>query len=80
MNRNRPTAVLAALDIEAAALASNLPRSDASRLPDARSGTHSRLCSSFPKYQIGSVPSEWCAATVIATDESTRVSSSTAIA
>ena len=29
MNRNRPTAVLAALDIEAAALASNLPRSDA---------------------------------------------------
>ena len=29
MNRNRPTAVLAALDIEAATLASNLPRSDA---------------------------------------------------
>ena len=29
MSRNRPTAVLAALDIEAAALASNLPRSDA---------------------------------------------------
>jgi len=29
LNRNRPTAVLAALDIEAATLASNLPRSDA---------------------------------------------------
>src|SRR5216683_2461950 len=29
VNRNRPTAVLAALDIEAATLASNLPRSDA---------------------------------------------------
>lgn len=29
MNRNRPTAVLAALDLEAATLAGNLPRSDA---------------------------------------------------
>ena len=30
----------------------------------------------MPKSQIGSVPSEWCAATVTATDESIRVSSS----
>src|SRR5579884_2760490 len=52
----------------------------ASFLPEARSGTHCRFCSSVPKYQIGNVPSEWCAATVIATDESTRASSSTAIA
>ena len=52
----------------------------ASFLPEARSGSHSRFCSSVPKRKIGIVPSEVCAATVIATDESIRVSSSTAIA
>ena len=52
----------------------------ASRLPEARSGSHSRFCSSVPKRRNGIVPSDVCAATVIATDESTRVSSSTAIA
>jgi hypothetical protein len=52
----------------------------ASRLPEARSGSHCRFCSSFPKSRIGIVPSEVCAATVIATDESTRASSSIAIA
>ena len=52
----------------------------ASFFPEARSGSHSRFCSSVPKEKIGKVPSEWCAAIVIATDESTRVSSSTAIA
>ena len=52
----------------------------ASFLPEARSGSHSRFCSSVPKRKIGIVPSDVCAATVIATDESMRVSSSTAIA
>jgi hypothetical protein len=52
----------------------------ASFSPDARGGSHSRFCSSFPNKKIGSVPSEWWAATVIATDESIRVSSSTAMA
>jgi hypothetical protein len=48
--------------------------------PAARSGSHSRFCSSLPKSRIGIVPSEVCAASVIATDESMRASSSTAIA
>ena len=52
----------------------------ASRRPDARSGSQRSFCSSLPKRKIGIVPSDVCAATVIATDESTRVSSSTAIA
>ena len=52
----------------------------ASFLPEARSGSHSCFCSSVPNRKIGIVPSEVCAATVIATDESIRVSSSTAIA
>ena len=52
----------------------------ASFRPEARSGSHSRRCSSVPKRKIGIVPSEVCAATVIATDESTRVSSSIASA
>ena len=52
----------------------------ASFLPEARSGSHSRFCSSVPNRKIGIVPSEVCAATVIATDESIRVSSSIAIA
>src|SRR5579862_9825099 len=43
-------------------------------------GSHSRFCSSLPKRRIGIVPSDVCAATVIATDESIRVSSSIAIA
>ena len=52
----------------------------ASLRPEARSGSHSRFCSSEPKRKIGIVPSDVCAATVIATDESIRVSSSIAIA
>ena len=49
-------------------------------MPEARSGSHCCFCSSVPKSRIGIVPSEVCAAIVIATDESIRVSSSTAIA
>ena len=52
----------------------------ASFFPAASSGSHCCFCSSVPKSRIGIVPSEVCAATVIAKDESTRVSSSTAIA
>ena len=52
----------------------------ASLRPEARSGSHSCFCSSVPKRKIGIVPSEVCAATVIATDESIRVSSSIASA
>ena len=52
----------------------------ASRRPEARSGSQRSFCSSEPKRKIGIVPSDVCAATVIATDESIRVSSSIAIA
>jgi hypothetical protein len=52
----------------------------ASFLPDARSGSHSRFCSSFPKFYIGRVLSYLCVATVIATDVLTLVRSSIAIA
>ena len=52
----------------------------ASRRPEARSGSQRSFCASEPKRTIGIVPSDVCAATVIATDESIRVSSSIAIA
>ena len=52
----------------------------ASALPEARSGSHRRRCSSLPNRWIGMVPSEVCAATVIANELSTRASSSMAIA
>ena len=52
----------------------------ASFSPVASCGSHSRFCSSLPKRRIGIVPRDVCAATVIATDESIRVSSSIAIA
>ena len=52
----------------------------ASLRPEARSGSQRCFCSSEPKRAIGIVPSEVWAATVIATDESIRVSSSTASA
>ena len=52
----------------------------ASFLPLARSGNHCSRCSSVPCRRIGIVPSDVCAATVIATDESIRASSSIAIA
>ena len=52
----------------------------ASRRPEARSGSQRSFCSSEPNRKIGIVPSDVCAATVIATDESIRVSSSIAIA
>ena len=48
----------------------------ASRSPEASRGSHSPRCASSPKSRIGIVPSEVCAATVIANDESTRASSS----
>ena len=52
----------------------------ASARPAARSGTQRRRCSSSPKSTIGIVPSPVWAATVMATLESTRASSSMAIA
>ena len=52
----------------------------ARRRPEARSGSQRSLCSSEPNRNTGIVPSDVCAATVIATDESIRVSSSIAIA
>jgi hypothetical protein len=52
----------------------------ASLRPEASSGSQRLFCSSFPYRRTGIVPSDVCAATVIATDESTRVSSSIAIA
>ena len=54
----------------------NAPR----RRPAVSSGIHSRFCSSDPNRYTGWVPSEVCAHIVIATEESTRVSSSTASA
>ena len=48
--------------------------------PEARSGSHVRFCSSEPKSRIGIVPSDVCAATVIAMEESIRASSSIAMA
>ena len=48
--------------------------------PEQSRGIHSAFCSSDPNAYIGQVPSEVCAATVIATLESTRASSSIAIA
>ena len=52
----------------------------ARRSPLARDGIHCCFCSSVPNRKIGIVPSEVCAASVIATDESMRASSSIAIA
>ena len=52
----------------------------ASRSPAHSSGSHSAFCSSVPQRWIGIVPSEVWAASVIATEESTRASSSTASA
>ncbi len=43
-------------------------------------GIHSRFCSSLPNRWIGCVPSDVWAQSVMATEESTRVSSSTASA
>jgi hypothetical protein len=52
----------------------------ASFCPEASSGSHCSFCSSLPKRKIGIVPSDVWAATVIATEESIRVSSSIASA
>ncbi len=41
-------------------------------------GSHSRFCSSVPNRKIGMAPSETAASSVMATDESTRASSSSA--
>ena len=51
-----------------------------SRSPEHSFGSHSRFCSSLPNRYTGWVPSEVWAHSVIATEESTRVSSSTASA
>ena len=51
-----------------------------SRSPEQSRGIHSAFSSSEPNAYSGQVPSEVCAATVIATLESTRASSSIAIA
>ena len=48
--------------------------------PDARSGTHRSRCSGVPNMTIGIVPRPVWAATVTATAESTRASSSMAMA
>jgi hypothetical protein len=50
----------------------------ASRRPEQRSGSQRSFCARDPKRKIGIVPSDAWAATVIATDESTRASSSIA--
>ena len=76
---SRSSAVVRVLPASEPAPGSVRPKA-ASLRPEARSGSHSRFCSSLPKRKIGIVPSEVCAATVIATDESIRVSSSIAIA
>ena len=46
--------------------------------PAHRRGSHSRFCSSVPYRYIGMTPSETPASTVMATEESTRASSSRA--
>ena len=51
-----------------------------SRSPEHSSGIHSAFCSSEPNAYIGQVPRLVWAATVMPTDESTRASSSIAIA
>ncbi len=51
----------------------------ASFWPPHSAGIHSDFCSSLPQRWIGIVPSEVCAATVIATEESIRASSSIAM-
>ena len=52
----------------------------ASRSPAQSAGSHSDFCSSVPQSQIGIVPSDVWAASVMHTDESIRASSSTASA
>lgn len=47
--------------------------------PEHIRGSHSRFCSSVPKRKTGIAPSETPASRVIATDESTRASSSSAM-
>ena len=47
--------------------------------PEHSRGSHSRFCSSVPNRKIGIAPSETPASRVIATDESTRASSSRAM-
>ncbi len=47
--------------------------------PEHRRGSHARFCSSVPKRWIGMAPSETPASRVMATEESTRASSSRAM-
>jgi hypothetical protein len=51
----------------------------ASASPEASIGSQRRFCSSVPNSKIGMAPSEMAASRVIATDESTRASSSSAM-
>ena len=76
---SRCSAVVSVLPASEPAPGSVSPNA-ASFAPDASSGSQRCFCSSVPKRKIGIVPSEVCAATVIATDESIRVSSSIASA
>ena len=50
-----------------------------STVPAHSRGSHSRFCSSVPNRKIGMAPSETAASRVIATEESTRASSSSAM-
>ena len=68
--------VLAASEPASGSVRPNAP----SRFPEHSGGIHSRFCSSLPNRWIGCVPSEVWAQSVIATEESTLASSSTASA
>ena len=75
-SRRARVRVLAASEPASGSVSPNAPRHS----PAHRRGSHSRFCSSLPNRYTGCVPSEVCAHTVIATEESTRASSSTASA
>ena len=75
-SRRARVRVLPASEPASGSVSPNAP----SRSPEHSCGSHSRFCSSDPNRYIGWVPSEVCAHSVIATEESTRVSSSTASA
>ncbi len=75
-SRRARVRVLPASDPASGSVRPNAP----SRSPEHSRGIHSRFCSSLPNTWMGCVPSEVCAQSVIATEESTRVSSSTASA
>ncbi len=71
--RSARVRVLPASEPASGSVSPNAPR----RSPEHSRGSQSRFCASLPNKKTGCVPSEVCAHRVIATDESTRVSSST---